>query len=49
MAADIAHLIIFPYLFFFGYAVDEISVAECHQAIEVQRQEWNSEESDVRK
>lgn len=48
MASQIAHMIIVPYLIFFGYATDDVSVAECHQAIEIQRQEIMSEERNVR-
>lgn len=39
MVEDIAQVILIPYLFVFGYDMDSESVAECRDAIELQRKE----------
>ena len=39
MIEKIAHLIIVPYLWWFGYEVDDESIKECHDAIEIQHKE----------
>ena len=39
MIEDIAQVILIPYLFVFGYDMDSESVAECRDAIEIQRKE----------
>ena len=39
-----AHLIIVPYLWFFGYPTDADSVATCHDSIARSEQEANDED-----
>ena len=39
MIEKIAHWIIVPYLWWFGYDMDEESIQECHDAIEIQHKE----------
>ncbi len=41
MIAKIAHFIIVPYLWWFGYDMDKESVEECHDSIEIQQREKN--------
>ena len=43
---DIAQVILVPYLFLFGYDMDPESIAECRDAIEVQRKEKRDVRSD---
>lgn len=45
MVADIAQVILIPYLFVFGYDMDSESVAECRDAIEIQRKENQNDRS----
>ena len=37
IAAEVAHVIIPVYLWWFGYEMDDRSVRECHEQIEIQR------------
>jgi hypothetical protein len=39
MVEDMAQAILIPYLFVFGFEMDPESVAECRDAIEIQRKE----------
>jgi hypothetical protein len=39
VTSGIANLILIPYLWWFGYALDETSVAECRDSISVQQKE----------
>ena len=39
IAAEVAHVIIPVYLWLFGYEMDEQSIKECHEQIEIQRHE----------
>jgi len=37
--AEIAHVIMPVYLWWFGYQMDDESIKECHESIEIQRHE----------
>jgi hypothetical protein len=39
-----AHLIVVPYLWFFGYPTDADSIATCHDSIARSEQEANNED-----
>ena len=39
MVEDMAQVILIPYMFVFGFDMDPESIAECRDAIEVQRKE----------
>lgn len=43
MITELAHLIMVPYLVLFGYEMDASSVSECHESIEIQREELKNE------
>ena len=43
MIAITAHLIIVPYLWFFGYETDSESINKCHDVIATQEREYKDE------
>ena len=43
MIAITAHLIIVPYLWFFGYETDTDSIDKCHDSIAIQERECKDE------
>ena len=43
MIAITAHLIIVPYLWFFGYETDSESIGKCHDSIAIQERECKDE------
>jgi hypothetical protein len=42
--SEIANLILIPYLWWFGYALDETSVAECRDSIAIQQKESDGQQ-----